>query len=626
MAARQVPKRRPRGRRGAVVVLVAIAGTVIVGVSAMTIDLGNMYVCRTELQRAADSAALASVAKLARYHPHSSERWALEEAARIVEGNAVDAKTTKLDLTRDVEFGHAVWDAAASRYTFVSGGAVPNAVRVTVRKTKDSPNGALHLFFANFYGREKNMQVRAAAMLAPRDIAIVSDLSGSMSYDSQLHNYKKTPINLWNIWVCLPIEKGNNGVGNGIDPPPPGNPPLNDGYGTSPGDPGNRAGADPKTDPGLMGPTWGRMASWGTLEVTSSYDPTTDAGLEYLPCKVSWTSNATLKQWLQTVGYSTLEVNALLSSQFDGQGYWKYRVAVALGLARWDSGKNSGLWSTLPDTYTKSTKGNANDKIDPSELAWLVSFPYKDGSKTSDANYWMDYIDTYMGSSITYQYQANANFKYRFGLKTFTNYLLESWRSNEQCPDLCKTPEQPLQAIKDAVHFSMDQLTANESTDQVSLEIYATTAHHQVNLTKGYDSLTTCLKAMQAAHFDSNTNMGSGIDQAIKELTSSRARSNANKVIFLLTDGNPNVTATGAIDEIGGQQWALTKATEAIGKHIQFYCVSVGAEANRGLMQEIAALAGGQEFYASGTISEYSAQLQQIFDELGGKRGPCLIE
>jgi hypothetical protein len=36
--------------------------------------------------------------------------------------------------------------------------------------------------------------------------------------------------------------KGNNGVGNGIDPQPPGNPPVNDGPGTGPGNPGNRGG------------------------------------------------------------------------------------------------------------------------------------------------------------------------------------------------------------------------------------------------------------------------------------------------------------------------------------------------------------------------------------------------
>ncbi|WP_423601898.1 hypothetical protein [Sphingomonas sp. MS122] len=36
--------------------------------------------------------------------------------------------------------------------------------------------------------------------------------------------------------------RGNNGVGNGPDPQPPGNPPINDGPGTRPGSPGNRGG------------------------------------------------------------------------------------------------------------------------------------------------------------------------------------------------------------------------------------------------------------------------------------------------------------------------------------------------------------------------------------------------
>jgi hypothetical protein len=36
--------------------------------------------------------------------------------------------------------------------------------------------------------------------------------------------------------------KGNNGVGNGVDPQPPGNPPINDGPGTGPGNPGNKGG------------------------------------------------------------------------------------------------------------------------------------------------------------------------------------------------------------------------------------------------------------------------------------------------------------------------------------------------------------------------------------------------
>jgi hypothetical protein len=39
--------------------------------------------------------------------------------------------------------------------------------------------------------------------------------------------------------------KGNNGVGNGEDPAPPGNPPPNDGPGTGPGNPGNGNGHKP---------------------------------------------------------------------------------------------------------------------------------------------------------------------------------------------------------------------------------------------------------------------------------------------------------------------------------------------------------------------------------------------
>lgn len=42
---------------------------------------------------------------------------------------------------------------------------------------------------------------------------------------------------------------GNNGVGNGVDPQPPGNPPVNDGPGTGPGNPGNRGGHDAPAKP-----------------------------------------------------------------------------------------------------------------------------------------------------------------------------------------------------------------------------------------------------------------------------------------------------------------------------------------------------------------------------------------
>jgi hypothetical protein len=45
-------------------------------------------------------------------------------------------------------------------------------------------------------------------------------------------------------FISPTTPNGNNGVGNGADGQPPGNPPVNDGPGTSPGNPGNRGGAN----------------------------------------------------------------------------------------------------------------------------------------------------------------------------------------------------------------------------------------------------------------------------------------------------------------------------------------------------------------------------------------------
>jgi FecR-like protein len=50
--------------------------------------------------------------------------------------------------------------------------------------------------------------------------------------------------------------KGNNGVGNGQDPQPPGNPPVNDGPGTGPGNPGNRQHAKGPAEPHHPTPRW----------------------------------------------------------------------------------------------------------------------------------------------------------------------------------------------------------------------------------------------------------------------------------------------------------------------------------------------------------------------------------
>lgn len=63
------------------------------------------------------------------------------------------------------------------------------------------------------------------------------------SPDSPVQRVRANPLETREIEQrSKEIKRGNNGVGNGIDPQPPGNPPQNDGVGTGPGNPGNKGG------------------------------------------------------------------------------------------------------------------------------------------------------------------------------------------------------------------------------------------------------------------------------------------------------------------------------------------------------------------------------------------------
>jgi Ca-activated chloride channel family protein len=120
---------------------------------------------------------------------------------------------------------------------------------------------------------------------------------------------------------------------------------------------------------------------------------------------------------------------------------------------------------------------------------------------------------------------------------------------------------------------------------------------------------------MQPNHYDNNTNIGAGIQLAINELTSSRARSDAQQVIVLMSDG----AHTTGPDPV-------TVAQHAVDLGIPMYTVSVGYIADRDLMIELADMTGGREFYAAGTPAEYTAKLREIFRIIGGLGNALLIE
>jgi len=591
-------------RRGVAIAMVVMVLVVLMGFAALTVDVGAMYNARNDLQRTADSAAMAAAARLSDFDLGDPIALAREQANSSAQTNPVLGRTVSLDPNSDVTFLRANYDHAANTFTFTPTESLPDAVRVRVRLAQGSPNGPLSLFFAGIFGKTStDVSASATAAMVPRDLAITVDLSASHTDDSELRNYRTTTINLYDVWDALPGGADSVGsIWNPADIPAS----WIDEHGVA---------------AQAAGPAWGYMKKmgYGTMTIDAAYDPTADPGLVRLAYGQSWT-NAQLTSYLTAQGYNASERTAIMTNAAsDSSTVYPFRVAAALGLANWNSGIAGGRWSTHGQPA-----GNGNTSISSSEVVWAEQLMGR--SLSSSATIWTDYINNYVRQTGNEMYTANANFRYRFGVKTFANYLLEVRPQNNQTPELVNTPEQPMQAVKDGVQHMMDVMTDLGTDDQASLEVFGQTARHEINLTTNFHQVSDRLNQMQAAYYDRNTNMGGGIQRAIDELSSVRARSTSRKVIVVMTDGMANVTATGSFDYPGGAAYALQKAQEAADRGFRIFAVSVGSEPDLAFMDQLAAIGHGQHFHAAGSIEAYSAQLDAIFATLGGKRPIQLVE
>ena len=589
----KTPNRRLRP--AGAVVFVAISLALTLGIAALAVDLGVLYQAQAELQRAADAAALAATEQLIvaqgqdsgepdgadPLDPLDAATYAAGALARI---NTVIREEGALNAETDIEFGRAVYMPAIERFEFQPSSEPYDSVRVTVRRTEGNSSGPIDLIFAKFLGHDtRDLQARAAAVLVPRDIAVVIDLSGSMTYDSELRYWDRNDggyANTRDIWAAL----------DGWEP-------------SRPYLPGSELETEYASD---TGPDIGAMSDWGDPLLPGSYDPGSDDGLWYIR-RNSVTTDSNLLSDLTARGYTNDEINAMTSSSNDGDNtLWRNRVGVMVGLATWKSGKTGALYPG---------GGDGDNLVESSEVSWIV-YP---GFRVDWS--WSNYIDEVENGN-----GVPGDFRYRYGLKTFTNWLMERQSGIADTNNLWATPEQPLRAVKDAVQSMIDVIEALDSLDHVSLEIFAQTARHEIDLTDNLQAVPDRLYHMQAGHYDRMTNIGGGLAQAIAELQSSRARGNTHKVIVLMSDGVPNMSEDGSSDAAGARVYALNQAERAADFGYRVYTVSVGYSVDRALMQEIAALGQGQEFYAVGAPEEYSEQLQEIFRTLGGRRSVTLIE
>ncbi len=634
-------KRQQMWRRRATVMAqsVIFGGAVGVGMAALAVDTGLMFSAKQELQSAADAAALAAASQLG---AADASTLALAEASTFSGLNKIMGTGASV-VSSDMVLGHAVMNG--EKFDFQAGQLPYDAVRITLRRQQGIGDGPVSLLFAKTFGMSgASLQASATAMLVPRDIALVIDLSGSMNDDSELRHHKQfasektgyingVQINLTNIWNSIPVSTGKAGIQNGQDPSAPGAAGVGDNQPATGAGAPQLAGGNP--DPGdevtggssnPNGPRFGWMTGWGDAIVLGSYNASSDSGLHYIK-RYRTCSDADVIENLTTAGYTSSERSALLSGSYDSSSSrYKRRVQVLLGLAGWKSGKSNAKYSS---------GGDGDNYVDSNELTQTVSYPFSSGS-------W-DHYAYYVMSSWTRMARTDSDLRYRFGLKTFINYLLEWKPRKSQTEDLYLTPEEPLYSVKGAVQTMIDEIIFLDTQDHVSLETFGQYGRHRLNLSDPTGSSLAVvlqevpddLNTYQAGHDYVYTNIGSGIDEGIDELTSVRARTAAAKVVILLTDGKPNVNQYNSTVGNNHPQaigWATDRADAAKAAGMTVYTIGVGGDVDEALLGDLAS-SSEHYFFADNAPDPsnngeplYVNQLKEIFQTLGGKRPVRLIQ
>jgi len=245
-----------------------------------------------------------------------------------------------------------------------------------------------------------------------------------------------------------------------------------------------------------------------------------------------------------------------------------------------------------------------------------VRYPYPSGS-------WNEYVNYVKTSG----YWRRAGYRDKYGYLTLINYWLERKPMASQTPDLWQVSAQPVTALKEAVTVFLDFLEFVQAADRVGLSAYTYPqgggAKLENDLTFDLDTIESISRQRQAGHYDRYTNIGAGMQTARLELASN-ARPGAHLMMVLMTDG----IANRPYGTNYARQLALNEAHAAADANIKIMTVSVGLNADTGLMQQIADITGGQHFNVPGgqPVADYAQELRDSFREIAADRPVTLIE
>lgn len=295
---------------------------------------------------------------------------------------------------------------------------------------------------------------------------------------------------------------------------------------------------------------------------------------------------------VDTIGQAQIEANL--------QQIWMELGSPTFGNMQWDP------------QYISSNKVNTiKKKLGLKNLP----YPYPSGS-------WAEYIN-YVKNDSTIN---NSGYRKKYGYLTLINYWLDEKPKYNETPDLWQTSEQPVTAVKDAVTVFLAYLQEVPTDDRLGLSVYTSsesTAKLESELTSDFQLVEDISRHLQAGHYDRYTNIGAGIHKARIELEQN-ARTGAFKMIVLMTDGIANRPTNTSV----ARQFALDEADLAALSKFPIVTISLGANADTGLMQQIADVTGGIHFNIPGgqSVSSYEEELKDVFREIADSRPLLMVK
>lgn len=564
-------------RRGIIIVLSAVLLVVLIGFVALTVDVGNIELTRTQLQTAADAGALAGAMELSGTDPPDVVRANVRNAVVSIAAlhrNGERASVT-IDPINDITFGKISWNSQTQTYQYAWGESQSpyNVVKVRAMRTMgNSGDHRLPLFFAPVLGSTKaDIGAEASASFQPRDIMLVLDFSASMNDDScfgRIGTLGRTYIenNLLTMWQQL----GSPVHGNLTFTPT---------YAT----------------------LRGRAASGTIPHIDVTYKRTSIAvvsTLNLIQVKLQFSGGST----------QTFAVSGTKTGTYAGTGSSSGKTITNAWVK---SGTNASLSSGSNGEQFDFT--NANIKT---ALGLTGTYPYPRGS-------WDEFITENQSTSNGI---SSAGYRDKYGYMTWMEYLQTKHPSVSDTPDLWKTSEQPEGSLKDAADSFLDFLQQNSLQDQVGLSIYTHTnsvgAILEHGLSTNLDQVRTTLIQRQAGHYTGNTNISAGMKVARDELTA-HARLRTFRLMVVMTDGIANLPGTASQAEAA----VITEANAAAAAKIKILTISLGVGADTALMQQVADITGGIHFNCPGgsSIATLQAQLDDAFRQIARSRPLKLV-